>query len=513
MKRKFVGIVLLLALTGCTPQAQDISVKTIQAASGELQSNVEVAGVLLPSKTENVSGKLSGQVKVINAEVGQQVKKGDVLIELDAKELDAQLKQAQAGLSAVKDQIVLAKVNMDAAKSSLDTTDTTISDQVKLAEVNMNAAKAALDTTQASIKDQVSMSKINLDSAEALLESTKAQNTLQMYQAKLNMDTTQDSYNKVSVLFNAGTVSQQEMDKADNALKLAKSQYEVAATSTQTALLSATSKLDSAKSQYEQAIGSSGQSQLLAAQAKYEAALSTFNQTKGSQAKNQKIAAQSKFDVAKQQFDSASSSTMAQTQASVDTIAVQLSNAIIQSPIDGTVVNKNIGSGEIAPAGATLLTVADLNLLKINTTISQEVLPYVKVGQEIDVVVDIYPDQVLKGKISNIAPISVNTGSYFPIEIEVVNSENKISAGLSAHATIAVKSEQRILVPVSALIENNGQNYVFVVENGIAKKREVLTGLRNAEQVEILKGMTQSDQVVVTHANTLFDNMPVILEN
>lgn len=133
---------------------------------------------------------------------------------------------------------------------------------------------------------------------------------------------------------------------------------------------------------------------------------------------------------------------------------------------------------------------------------------YIKKGDLVDLFVDIYPEQTYKASIFNVGAMSVSTGAYFPVEVSVENNENLVS-GLSAKANIKAIGATHMIVPNSAVIESNGESYVFVIENNIAKKKVVITGLKNDSEIEILKGLTGDESVATTNANHLFENMAV----
>ena len=228
----------------------------------------------------------------------------------------------------------------------------------------------------------------------------------------------------------------------------------------------------------------------------------------GAVAKVQLDADQKAYDLAKSQYNASSSSGVSSAKASVDSIRAQLNNSIIKSPISGIVVSSNITAGETATVGSTLVTVADMSSLKLKGTISQAALPYITEGDTVDLFIDIYPDRTFQGTVSEIGSMSVSTGAYFPIEVSMLNAEN-FASGISAHADIKAKGAERLIAPSAAVVENNGENYLFVIEDGIAEKTAVLTGLRNDGEIEILKGLQGGEEVAVTNANHLFDGMPV----
>lgn len=228
----------------------------------------------------------------------------------------------------------------------------------------------------------------------------------------------------------------------------------------------------------------------------------------GAVAKVQLDTDQKAYDLAKSQYDASEASGVSGAQASVDSISAQIQNSVIKSPIAGVVVSENISAGETATVGSTLVTVADMSSLKLKGTISQAALPYINKGDTVDLFVDIYPDRTYQGTVSEIGSMSVSTGAYFPIEISMPNTD-QLASGISAHADIRARGSEHLIVPATAVVDHNGETCLFVIENGIAKKTTVLTGLKNDDNIEILTGLSGGETVAVTNANHLFDGMPV----
>jgi HlyD family secretion protein len=199
-------------------------------------------------------------------------------------------------------------------------------------------------------------------------------------------------------------------------------------------------------------------------------------------------------------------------QATIDLINLQLANAKIVSPVDGIVVSKNVNVGEMATTAAPLFTIANESSLKLKGTVSQEALPSISGGQSVNISVDIYPGTVYTGTISLISPIAVATGEYFPVEISISDPEN-LKPGLSATASIEVTGAQNIIVPISAVLTENGASYVFVLENGAVVKKPVKTGLSNTNSIEILSGLNEGEKVVTSNVSILSDGMQVNEQN
>lgn len=222
--------------------------------------------------------------------------------------------------------------------------------------------------------------------------------------------------------------------------------------------------------------------------------------------------AQSAYDTAKAKYDGTSTSGLSQAKAAVDSASAQLANAKMVSPINGVVVTKNIHTGELATVGATLVSIADISELKLKGTISQELFPYLSLRQTVKLSIDAFAGKDYEGTISLLGPISVGTGTYFPIELSFENT-GEITAGLSAHSIISIAGSDGIVVPASAVVKESGETYVFVIGDGVAVKRLVKTGLSNPDEVEITDGLLAGENVAVTNANILVDQMRVIVKN
>lgn len=225
-----------------------------------------------------------------------------------------------------------------------------------------------------------------------------------------------------------------------------------------------------------------------------------------------------KLDAAMKQYKNTAGPELDQARATIDTtkaniqyLQVQIKSATIRSPINGIVTNRSADPGEVVSPGATVISVADTATLKMKTFVAQDLLPLLTIGKEIDVTVDIYPDRALKGVISGIGPIAVNTGGIFPLEIAIRN-DGSILSGLSAHATLDLTGKKGVVVPVAAVLGSGEKTYVFVIRDGVAVQRTITTGLRNDQEMQVLKGLEVGEMVAITNTRVLTNNMPVNIQ-
>ena len=102
---------------------------------GRIVKDEELSGVLVPDKSLNIFPKLSGQAQIVAVDIGDRVRQGQLLVQIDTKELNAQLAVAQAATATVRDQAAQAKIGIESARLNLD-----------LAQKNYDRTKALFDT-------------------------------------------------------------------------------------------------------------------------------------------------------------------------------------------------------------------------------------------------------------------------------------------------------------------------------------------------------------------------------
>ncbi len=132
------------------------------AALSELENLVTASGTLVPVTRANLSFKVPGEAIKVNAKAADVVKKGDVLIQLDASALEAAAAQAKAA-------VALAQANLDQLKAGASKED------IAAAEANLNTAKAQLAKVRAGAStEDIAMAKASLDRAATALKNAQA---------------------------------------------------------------------------------------------------------------------------------------------------------------------------------------------------------------------------------------------------------------------------------------------------------------------------------------------------
>jgi HlyD family secretion protein len=169
-------------------------------------------------------------------------------------------------------------------------------------------------------------------------------------------------------------------------------------------------------------------------------------------------------DVAKAQLESAKSqveSSRAQVEQAKAALKVGETNlryTTIRSPVNGTVISRNVDVGQTVAASLqapTLFTIAkDLTQMQVDTNVSEADIGRVAQGQDATFTVDAYPERIFRGKVAEIrnAPITVQNVVTYDVVIQVANPDLKLKPGMTANVNVLVEHREGVLkIPNAAL--------------------------------------------------------------
>ncbi len=175
-----------------------------------------------------------------------------------------------------------------------------------------------------------------------------------------------------------------------------------------------------------------------------------------------------------------------------------LENTALVSPISGVITARNYDSGDMY-TGMPLYIVEEITPVKLKVNVSEKLYTMVKKGMDVDIKLDVYGDEIFKGKINLVYPTLDPTTRTFPVEITIQNSNEKVRPGMFARVTFVYGTEERVVVPDLAIIKQQGSGniYVYVVNNGIAEMKMVELGQRFGTEYEVISGLNSGDNVVI----------------
>ena len=496
MKRLIIIVIVVVVLLGASAgvyasmssrkaSAANANLATAKVETGTLVARVFSAGNIAAHQQVTLNFAQAGTVAKVNAQVGDEVKKGQVLAELDTSDLALQIRNAEAGLTSAEHKLAQtstasteqaissAKAQLAAAQASYD----------KLAagptQSDLTAAKTAVESAQAAYDAAVKAAgatSSQVASAQAALDK-----------AKLALDQAQAAYDRVSWRPDiSGRGESKNLQSATIDYQQAKANLDSLLA---TAGSDAQSKILQAKSQLEQAKNSLAKLQtsnydLVSAQAQVTQAQNNLDTLLAGPDANAVAIAQDQVE---------------QARIALEQAQLSLQKAQIIAPFDGTIIAVDLIVGQSATAGT--IQIADLNSLEISVSLAEVDVPRVKLGQDAEVTLDALPDLNLTGKVTSISPAGTQSQGVvsYPVTISLIKPPESVKVGMTASANIIVdKRENVLVVPNRALRSQGKQRLVTVLVEGQRISTPVTTGLNNDTMTEIIGGLHEGDEVVLS---------------
>ena len=416
-----VAVVIVIGLAGF--------IHWLSARNWESTDDAQVEGNLVP-----ISARVSGYVDRIDVDDNQDVKAGQMLVRLDARDLEARLRSAEANYAlqgaqsgAAKTQVSLttrtatsgqeqAGASVVAAGAGVTASDT----QIAVADAQAGSAQATADAARdavAAARSDVETADAQITAARAAVEAADADVTSAGAQAK---KAAADAA-RFTQLSSAGAVSRQEFDAAAAANVSAQAGLQAArqrANSARAALQQTEARKASAEAGLRQASSRAASSQKAADQARaaVKTARAAFSESQARLAGAR--AAESGARTAPQQIAISRSQHEAATararsaQADLQNARLQLSYTRIAAPVAGYVSQKSAQPGQYVQPGQILMAVIPLDNTWVVANFKETQIGRMRRGQRADVEVDAYRGHKLTGHVDG---IGAGTGAKFSL--------------------------------------------------------------------------------------------------
>jgi multidrug resistance efflux pump len=396
-----------------------------------------------------ISPEAGGRVAEVLVEKGQAVQAGDVLLRLDDSLLAAQKGRAEAGLQAAQANLKTAQDGLAAAQAGLTSAQVTLEAAQAAAEAERLPAQKALDDLSVNAPAQRG------EAARAVAGATRAVRDATYMLDNFTVSSLQEKLTPTEGL----SLTKKLLDEARAAFEPYRNESE-----SNERREDLKDDLDNAQSEYDSAV------RRIELNAAYDAAVSRLHKAEDDlgklkdgpnpqdvailQARLQAIdagpkQAQAGVDAAQVAVQSAQSrveaaqAALGQAQAELALLDVQIGKLTVTAPSDGVVLTRSIEPGEVAAAGAALMTIGRLDTLKLTVYLPEARFGEVALGQTAQVAVDSFPGQTFSGTITAIAdkaeftPRNVQTvegrrNTVYAIELTIANPDGKLKPGMPA---------------------------------------------------------------------------------
>jgi len=180
------------------------------------------------------------------------------------------------------------------------------------------------------------------------------------------------------------------------------------------------------------------------------------------------------------------------------------SEAVVNAPRDGVVIQRQIGLGQYIQAGATnpVYTIGDLSSVWLVANVNEVDAPLMHVGMPVEVKVMAIPDHIYKAKLSYVGATVDPLTHRLPVRAEVDNSDGSLKPEMFAHFNIMTgNDEESLAVPGGAIVYEGSEAHVWVVNaDKTITLRSVHVGRTNNGHVEVLEGLKANETVVTRGA-------------
>ena len=365
-----------------------------------------------------VAAEVGGRIEAVAVDEGDSVTKGQELVRLDRATLDAQIAQAQAARATAQAQ--LAQVKAGARAEDIRQAEAALAQAI----ANRDGAKRAWENA-AAVRDTPQELDLRIAAAEAQLKAAKYQ--IEVAQANaITAKTRVDAAGGVDQSSPNGKALVNQWWAAEATLQAAQATYEGAQKNLKilndmrSRPLALNPQVDAAKAQYD------------AAATAVDIAQARLDAMKAGPTKEQVNVAEA---------------VVKQAEAALNVLQVQSSKMTLKSPASGIVTRRVAHTGEIAAPNVLLLTIANLETVKLTIYVPETQIGNIKIGDAIPIQVDSFPGKVFQGKVIFIAsqaeftPRNVQTktervNTVFAVKVQIPNPQMELKPGMPADAAL-----------------------------------------------------------------------------
>ena len=441
-RRKWLlGLVLLLAgfvaialVLWYTLRPQEVSLiqATVTTITETIASSGRVRGV-----TETVVGaQVAGIVETLYVDEGDRVTAGQALAMLKRDVAEARLAQAEQALNTARAQ--LAQVERGPLRSEVEAA----AEQVRQAQAQLAQQRAAVQQAQQSVAQ------------------SRAQ--LQQLQAELELVATQ--LERSAAILDRNFISRAEYDQAQTQYRVAEQRVTAA----------------------QQAI-EVAQANVQAAQAGVQAAQANVKALEARLRTVQTGATPEEIDVARQR--------VADAEQGLRVARQQVQEAVVTAPFAGiiTAINAELGQSVGTQGVVRLVSWA----LEIRLDVDEGNLADLAVGQEAVISSSVFPDDTFRGRVSEIGAAVDQTRGTVTVRVTPLQPPDWLRPGQTVNVNIIThRAVPRLLIPAAAVGRSSDQTVVYIVEDGRALEKVVLTRAPTAQGVPVLAGLSAEDRII-----------------
>ncbi len=525
---------------GAGPPVTAVPVLPARVERRGIQQILEVSGSLKTDDDVEVGSRIEGRVSRVLVREGNRVSAGQLLVQLDGQELQAQISRARAVVASAQARLSLAG-NQATWKDATARADferaegmvSTARSRLQQAETNQKLietqTRIAVETAQSGVRvatERLSIArdltrKQELRQAQLVVEQAQAE----LSRARVDVSNAKQSLERRQNLFRQDAIAKEEVDEAERRHVGLQAQERVAAA----AVSAAQQKLDLAREGSRPEEVRIAEGQLAAAQRnlvqatsdeqrrqvaadEVEAARSAVRQAEAAVAGARAGLVQPRIS---QDEVAAAGATLLQAKADVQFFQTQIRDLEIRAPVGGVIATRWVNGGEMVTKTTRLMQLVALDKVYLEASVPELDAGMLRPGLTADMSVDARPGLRLSGVVREVIPVADRGSRAFRARISPQGRRGDLPPGGFARARILVGTRRETLsIRKDAINSESGDKFVWLIESGdggklTARRRQVRLGLVDDVYAEILDGLKAGEQVVAAGSPTIVDGSAV----
>lgn len=171
---------------------------------------------------------------------------------------------------------------------------------------------------------------------------------------------------------------------------------------------------------------------------------------------------------------------------------------IVRAPISGEIISNKIVNGQFLKSDADpVIIIAELSKVWISGDVKEKDIRFVNIGDNVSVKVSAYPDRNITGKVYHINEVVDESTRSIKVLIECDNPDRRLKPGMYATVNFSTTPEKTIMIPVTALMQNDSSQYVWVkTGKNQFTKRSVTTGETDHKTTRVLSGLKVGETIM-----------------
>jgi len=471
----------------------------------DLQKSITLNGTIISSESKSLSSTISdAEVKTVNVNVGDTVKKGDIIAVLSTDKLEKQLELANTQLD---NTVRKNKLDIDEAGRSLVNAENSMNSQNAQAAADINTTTEKLHKSETDLLNaQQDIQKYILEESGLQTEIDSCQDIYDSEQAVLR-----NKQRKLTRMQNGEDDGDESGDSSTTKLQLDIDQITNSQSDRQTHISELKTSLSEAQSKRKEA------------ESKLETAKESIESCKQSLQKSQLTLSETSLNNQKTIQDGQSNIEMAKRNAEyneknaqndVEKIKDQINEAVIISPIDGIVTNLNVSAGEIYK-GDVIAVVQNNKGFKASAEADQIDISDIAKNMKASISTKTTGDTEMTGEVTFVSPIpgitntskdsastSKSSSGNYPIEVTIKDPSSRLRIGMTAKIKIIENEAKDVMAVPSSYImtDESGENVVYVKDaDGSKRDVRVETGLKTDYYVEVKSDeLKEGDTIIGT---------------